>query len=73
MKIALAASGLDVPWLAELNTRDYHSVIERQMQRAGGAVAKRSGLDCRYAEGFRRVRFNGIESLAEGQTIAEDV
>lgn len=73
MKIALAASGLDVPWLAEMETRNYHPVIERQMQRAGAAVAKRAGLDCRYAEGFRRVRFNGIESLAEGQTIAEDV
>jgi LmbE family N-acetylglucosaminyl deacetylase len=73
MKIALAASGLDVPWLRDLKSTDYHDVIERQMQRAGAAVAKRSGLDCAYAEGFRRVRYNGIEPLAVGQTLAEDV
>jgi LmbE family N-acetylglucosaminyl deacetylase len=73
MKHHLAASGLDVPWLAELDPRNYHEVIARQMKRAGEAVAKRAGLTCTYAEGFRRTRFGGIESLAKGQQIAEDV
>jgi hypothetical protein len=43
------------------------------MQGAGVAVAKRAGLSCRYAEGFRRTRFGGIESWAKGQQIPEDV
>lgn len=73
MKIALAASGLDMPWLAGLDPHDYHDVIDRQMRRAGEAVAKRSGLSCTYAEGFRRVRFGGIEGLAKDQQIMEDV
>jgi LmbE family N-acetylglucosaminyl deacetylase len=73
MKHHLAASGLDVPWLAELDPRNYHDVIARQMKRAGEAVAKRAGLACSYAEGFRRVRFGGIESLARDQTLREDV
>jgi LmbE family N-acetylglucosaminyl deacetylase len=73
MQQALHASGLDVPWLAALDPHDYRGVIERQMKTAGAAVAKRAGLKCQYAEGFRRVRFGGIERLAEGQTIEEDV
>jgi N,N'-diacetylchitobiose non-reducing end deacetylase len=73
MQHHLAASGLDVPWLAELDPRNYREVIAKQMQRAGAAVAKRAGLSCQYAEGFRRSRFGGIESWANDQPIAEDV
>ena len=73
MKHHLAASHLDLPWLADLNPRDYHDVIAKQMQHAGRAVAKRAELACTYAEGFRRTRFGGIESLAKDQQIAEDV
>lgn len=69
----LRVSGLDVPWLAGRDPHDYRDVIERQMRAAGKSVAARSGLDCRYAEGFRRVRFGGIEAYAPGQTIAEVV
>ncbi len=67
------ASGLDVPFLAGRSAHDFAPVIEQMMKRAGEAVAKRSGLGCRYAEGFRRARFGGIEAWAPGQTIAEDV
>ncbi|HXK33721.1 MAG TPA: PIG-L deacetylase family protein [Dehalococcoidia bacterium] len=73
MKYELEASGLDVPWLRDADPHDYHAIIDRQMRAAGRAVARRSGLDCEYAEGFRRVRFGGIESLAKGQTLPEDV
>lgn len=73
MQHGLRASGLDVPWLRDLDPHDYRDVIDRQMRAAGRAVAKRAGLSCQYAEGFRRTRFGGIESLAEGQAIAEDV
>ncbi|HZP56719.1 MAG TPA: PIG-L deacetylase family protein [Dehalococcoidia bacterium] len=73
MKYALAASGLDVPWLAALDPHDYRDAIDRRMRAAGKAVAARSGLGCTYAEAFRRTRYGGIESLAKGQTIPEDV
>jgi LmbE family N-acetylglucosaminyl deacetylase len=73
MQFELRASGLDVPWLAELDPHDYHGVIDKHMRAAGKSVAKRAGLACTYAEGFRRTRFGGIESWAKGQAIAEDV
>lgn len=69
----LRASGLSLPWLEQLDPHDYRPVIERQMKAAGQAVAKRSGLTCAYAEGFRRTRYGGIESYARDQQIPEDV
>jgi N,N'-diacetylchitobiose non-reducing end deacetylase len=73
LQFHLRASGLDVPWLAELNPHDYRDTIARRMKAWASAVAKGAGLGCTYAEGFRRVRFGGIESLARGQELAEDV
>ncbi len=73
MKFHLAASGLDVPWLADLDPHDYHDVMARQMKAAGRAAAERSGLGCTYAEGFRRTRYGSIEAIAKGQQIVEDV
>jgi LmbE family N-acetylglucosaminyl deacetylase len=71
MKHHLAASGLDLPWLAELDPHNYRDVIARQMKGAGRAAAQRAGLSCNYAEGFRRTRFGGIESWAKGQQVPE--
>jgi LmbE family N-acetylglucosaminyl deacetylase len=73
MQHNLRASGLDVPWLAELDPHDYHEPIARRMKAAAGAVALASGLGCAYAEAFRRTRYGGIESLAKGQQLPEDV
>ena len=73
MKIRLQHSGLSVPWLDSLDPHDYREVIAKQMQAAGRATAVRSGLSCKYAEGFRRERFGGIDSLANDQQLAEDV
>lgn len=73
MQFGLRASGLDVPWLEALDPHEYHGVIDKQIRAGAAAVAKRNGLTCQYAEGFRRTRFNGIESIAKGQSIAEDV
>jgi LmbE family N-acetylglucosaminyl deacetylase len=73
MQFGLRASGLDVRWLAALDPHDYHAVIEKQIRAGAAAVARRSELGCQYAEGFRRTRYNGIETLAKGQTIVEDV
>jgi LmbE family N-acetylglucosaminyl deacetylase len=73
MQHHLKASGLSVPWLSALEPHDYQETIARRMKAAGRAVAQQAGLSCTYAEGFRRARYGGIESLARGQTLAEDV
>ncbi len=73
MQFNLAASGLDVPWLEKLDPHDFRDIIDKRMRLGAEAVAKRGGLTCTYAEGFRRERFGGIESLARDQQIAEDV
>ncbi len=73
MQFHLRASGLDVPWLVGLDPHDFRETIARRMKGDARAVAERSGLGCTYAEGFRRTRFGGIEALAKGQEIAEDV
>ncbi|HYM15186.1 MAG TPA: PIG-L deacetylase family protein [Dehalococcoidia bacterium] len=73
MQHHLRASGLNVPWLAEMDPHDYHEAIARRIKTAAHAVADRSGLGCTFAEGFRRTRYGGIESLAAGQQIPEDV
>jgi len=73
MKYGLCASGLDVPWLAAADPHDYRAAIDKRMRAACRAVARQAGMDCEYAEGFRRARFGGIEALAKGQQVAEDV
>lgn len=73
MQQSLRASGLSVPWLAELDPHDFQETIARRMRAAARAVAARSRLDCTYAEAFRRTRFGGIESLANDQALPEDV
>ena len=47
MQFHLAASGLDVPWLADLDPHDYHAVIDKQMRAAGRAVAADPALIAR--------------------------
>jgi LmbE family N-acetylglucosaminyl deacetylase len=72
-KFNLQASGLSMPWLQSLDPHDFREVIASQMKAAGRAVAGRSGLGCTYAEGFRRTRYGGIETLVKDQQIPEDV
>ncbi len=71
MQIALRASGLDVPWLAEADPHDYRAIIDRGQRAVARAVGRRAGFE--YAEGFRRTRFGGVERFAEGQELAEHV
>jgi LmbE family N-acetylglucosaminyl deacetylase len=73
MQYGVRASGLDVPVLADLDPHDYAATIERLQKGIARAVARRSGLGCTYAEGFRRTRYSGIEGLAKDQQIPEDV
>jgi len=71
MQYALEASELDVPWLASLDPHDYRDVIDKQIRATARAVGREPGFE--YAEGFRRTRFAGIERLAKGQELREDV
>jgi len=73
MQHGLRASGLSVPWLEGLDPHEYHAVIDKQIRARAAAVARSQGLACQYAEGFRRTRYNGVEALAKGQEIPEDV
>jgi len=73
MQYGLRASGLDIPALASLDPHDYHALIAKRIRAGAAAVAKRSSLDCTHAECFRRVRYNGIESMAKDQQVKEDV
>ncbi len=73
MQHHLSASGLDVPWLATLDPHDFREPIAVRMKQGARALAQRAGLQCEYAEGFRRTRYGGIESLVKDQSIPEDV
>ena len=71
LQFSLEASGLEVPWLAELDPHDYRDVIDRRVRGVARAVGRDSGFE--YAEAFRRTRFDGILRFAEGQELPEDV
>jgi LmbE family N-acetylglucosaminyl deacetylase len=70
LQFALEASGLRAP-LLERDPHDYREVIERQIRAVAKAVGRAAGFE--YAEGFRRVRFGGIERYARDQELEEDV
>jgi LmbE family N-acetylglucosaminyl deacetylase len=69
----LAASGLDIPFLAGAGPRDYRPVIDAQIRGWAAAVGRRAGFD--YAEEFRRQRFGGVERWGRnrGAGLADDV
>jgi LmbE family N-acetylglucosaminyl deacetylase len=72
LQLALAASGLEIPFLGEADAKDFRPVIEAQIKAWAGAVGKRAGFA--YGEEFRRVRFGGVERWArDGVTLADDV
>lgn len=71
LQFGLAASGLDLPWLANLDPHDFREVIDRQVRAVARAVGREAGFE--YAEGFRRTRFGGVARFAEGQEPPEDV
>lgn len=70
MQVALRASGLSVPWLAEADPHDYRKLIDGQIRSLCGAVGRHAGFA--FAEAFRRTRYGGIERIA-GAEAEEDV
>jgi LmbE family N-acetylglucosaminyl deacetylase len=73
LKVQLAASGLDVTFLADANAKEFRPVIEALIKAWASSVGRRHGFE--YAEEFRRVRFGGIERWARrsGEDLAEDL
>ena len=71
MQYSLEASGLDVPWLANLDPHDFRDAIDRRIRAVTRAAGRPPGFE--YAEGFRRTGFAAMQRLAEGQELAEDV
>jgi len=73
LQVQLAASGLDIPLLANASPKDYRPVIEAQIKAWAGSVGRRSGFE--YGEEFRRVRFGGVERWGRdfGAELAEDI
>ena len=73
LKVQLAASGLDVPFLADADPKEFRPVIEAQIKAWAASVGRRHGME--YAEEFRRVRFGDMERWARGAgtALGEDV
>jgi hypothetical protein len=69
----LAASGLDIPLLANADAKGFRPLIERQMKAWAASVGRREGFA--YGEEFRRVRFGGIERWGSegGAKLADEV
>ncbi len=69
---AVAAAGVDVPFVRDADPGDYRPVIEAQIKAWAASVGKRAGFA--YGEEFRRQRFGGLERwLPAGQRLPDDV
>jgi LmbE family N-acetylglucosaminyl deacetylase/diadenosine tetraphosphate (Ap4A) HIT family hydrolase len=68
---ALAASGLEAPFLRDADPRDYRPLIEAQIKAWAASVGQRAGFA--YGEEFRRTRFGGAARwLPEGEALRDD-
>jgi LmbE family N-acetylglucosaminyl deacetylase len=69
----LAASGLELPALRDVDPKDYRPVIETMVRTWAAGLGRRSGFE--YGEEFRRARFGGIERWAReaGQELADEL
>ncbi len=68
LQVQLAASGLEIPFLRDANSKEFKPVIEAQIKAWAASVGRRARFS--YGEEFRRVRFSGIERWARGSDIA---
>lgn len=73
LQAQLAASGVDIPQIANTDPKDYRPLIEIQIKAWAASVGGRNGMQ--FAEEFRRARFGGIERTARaaGVELTEDV
>ncbi len=71
LQATLAASGLDIPLLANADPKDYRPILDMQIKAWAASVGKRGGFA--FGEEFRRTRFGGIERWAGGDALPDDV
>ena len=73
LQVDLAASGLELPALANADPKGYRPVIEAMIRTWAAGVGPRHGVA--FAEEFRRQRFGGIERWAResGLTLPDDL
>jgi len=72
LQAAVAASGLDVPFVADADPGNYRPVIEAQIKAWAGGIGRREGFT--YGEEFRRTRFGGVERwLQTGASPPDDL
>lgn len=70
LQAAVAASGLDVPFLAEADPKEFRPVIERQIRGWAKALGRDAGVE--YGEKFRRTQYGGVGAWA-GAEAPDDV
>jgi LmbE family N-acetylglucosaminyl deacetylase len=70
-KQAAQATGLKLPGLAELDPRNYGSLIGQQVKAWAASVGRRIRVP--YAEEFRCVRYGGIERWLGEQALEDDI
>ena len=69
---AVAAAGLDVPFVRDADPGDYRPLIEARIKAWAASVGKRAGFT--YGEEFRRQRFSGVERWLRGsEGLPDDV
>jgi LmbE family N-acetylglucosaminyl deacetylase len=73
LQVQLAASGLDIPVLANADPKDYRPVLDAQIKAWAASVGRRAGFE--YGEEFRRARFGGVERWGRefGAVLEDDV
>ena len=68
LQVDLAASGLELPALADADPKNYRPVVETMIRTWAAGVGRRHGMA--FAEEFRRQRFGGIERWARESGLA---
>ena len=70
LQATLAASGLDIPALANADPKDYRPIVETQIKAWAASVGKRAGFA--FGEEFRRTRFGGVDRWTQGRDLLPD-
>ncbi|HET9475905.1 MAG TPA: PIG-L family deacetylase [Dehalococcoidia bacterium] len=73
LQAQLAASGLDIPALANADPKDYRPILDTQIKAWAASVGRKAGFE--YGEEFRRTRFGSVERWGRefGAELPEDV
>jgi hypothetical protein len=73
LQAQLAASGLDIPALANADPKNYRPILGTQIKAWAASVGRKAGFE--YGEEFRRTRFGSVERWGRefGAELADDI